>query len=100
MVSSCSDPVIQKKIMRKDAWTLRRCSPCLTHARVRSLRLKVARRILKLWVFGEKGSMITSVHARVVVYMYLLFVMNGQNISNDSDKGVQICIGLAFIRPE
>ena len=39
-----------------------------------------------------------SVHARVVVYMYLLFVMNGQNVSNDSDKGVQICIGL-FIEP-
>ena len=31
-------------------------------------------------------------HARVVVYMYLIFVMTGQNISNDSDKGVQICI--------
>ena len=39
-----------------------------------------------------KGSMITdtftiNVHARVVVYMYLIFVMTGQNISNDGDKG-------------
>ena len=27
-------------------------------------------------------------HARVVVYMYLIFVMTGQNISNDGDKGM------------
>ena len=26
------------------------------------------------------------VHARVVVYMYSIFVMTGQNISNDGDK--------------
>ena len=46
----------------------------------------------------QKGSMITvtftlnfgqCVHARVVVYMYLIFVMTGQNISNDGDKCVQ-----------
>ena len=39
------------------------------------------------------------VHARVVVYMYLIFVMTGQNISNDGDKGVQICISPTFIGP-
>ena len=38
-----------------------------------------------------------SAHARGCV-KYSLVVMNGQNISNDSDKGVQICIGL-FIEP-
>ena len=38
-------------------------------------------------------------HARVVVYMYLIFVMTGQNISNDDDKGMQICISLTFIEP-
>ena len=38
-------------------------------------------------------------HARVVVYMYLIFVMTGQNISNDGDKGVQICISPTFIEP-
>ena len=32
------------------------------------------------------------VHARVVVYMYLIFVMTGQNIS-------AICISLTFIEP-
>ena len=56
----------------------------------------------------QKGSMITDtftinlghcVHAPVVVYMYLIFVMTGQNISNDGDKGVQIfTLNLAFIR--
>ena len=61
--------------MRKDAWVLRRCSPCRTHARVRSLHLIVARRILKLWVFGEKGSMITvtfsvSARARGCVHVF------------------------------
>ena len=40
-----------------------------------------------------------NVQARVVVYMYLIFVMTGQNISNDGDKGVQICISPAFIDP-
>ena len=38
-------------------------------------------------------------HARVVVYMYLIFVMTGQNISNDGDKGVQICISPTFTEP-
>ena len=38
-----------------------------------------------------------NVHARVVEYMYLIFVMTGQNISNDGDKGVQICISPPFI---
>ena len=56
----------------------------------------------------QKGSMITvtftinlghCVHARVVVYMYLIFVMTGQNISNDGGKGVQICIRPTFIEP-
>ena len=36
------------------------------------------------------------VHARVVVYMYLTFIMTGQNISNDGDKGMQICISPTF----
>ena len=36
------------------------------------------------------------VHVRVVVYMYLIFVMTGQN---DGDKGVQICISPKFIEP-
>ena len=46
----------------------------------------------------QKGSMITDtfvghcVHARVVVYMYLIFVMTGQNIST-------ICISPNFIEP-
>ena len=43
----------------------------------------------------QKGSMITDtftinlghcVHARVVVYMYLIFVMTGQNISATKDS--------------
>ena len=38
-------------------------------------------------------------HARVVVYMYLIFVMTGQNISNDGDKGMQICTSQTFIDP-
>ena len=40
-----------------------------------------------------------NVHARVVMYMYLIFVMTGQNISNDGDKGAQICISPTFIEP-
>ena len=40
-----------------------------------------------------------NVHARMVMYMYLVFVMTGQNISNDGDKGVQICISQTFIEP-
>ena len=56
----------------------------------------------------QKGSKITDtftinlghcVQARVVVYMYLIFVMTVQNISNDGDKGVQICISPTFIEP-
>ena len=56
----------------------------------------------------QKGSMISvtftlklgqCVHARVVVYMYLNFVMTGQNISNDGDKCVLICISPTFIEP-
>ena len=56
----------------------------------------------------QKGSIITvtltinlghGVHARVVVYMFLIFVMTGQNISNNGDKGVQICISPTFIEP-
>ena len=39
------------------------------------------------------------VHARVIVYMYLIFVMTGQKISNDGYKGVQICISPTFIEP-
>ena len=38
-----------------------------------------------------------NVHVRVVVYMYLIFVMAGQNICNDGDKGVEICISPTFI---
>ena len=37
--------------------------------------------------------------ARGCVYMYLIFVMTGQNISNDGDKGAQICISPTFIEP-
>ena len=40
-----------------------------------------------------------NVHVRVVVYMFLIFVMTGRNICNDGDKGVQICISLTFIEP-
>ena len=56
----------------------------------------------------RKGSMITvtftihlgqCLHERMVVYMYLIFVMTGQNISNYGDKGVQICISPTFIEP-
>ena len=38
-------------------------------------------------------------HVHVVVYMFLIFVMAGQNVSNDGDKGVQICISPTFIEP-
>ena len=40
-----------------------------------------------------------NVHAHVVMYMYLIFVMTGQNISTDGDKCVQICISPTFIKP-
>ena len=36
-------------------------------------------------------------HACVVVYMYLIYVMTEQNISDDGNKGVQICISPTFI---
>ena len=69
MVSSCSDPVIQKK---KDAWAF--------YDTERPERLNDHKHV------GH------CVHARVVVYMYLIFVMNGQNIS-------AICISPTFIEP-
>ena len=49
----------------------------------------------------QKGSINLGhcVHAHMVVYMYLIFVMTGQNISNDGDKSVQICISPTFIEP-
>ena len=56
----------------------------------------------------QKGSMITDtftinlghcVHAGMVVYMYLIFVMTEQNISDDGDKGVQISVSPTFIEP-
>ena len=40
-----------------------------------------------------------NVNACMVVYMYLIFVMTGQNISNDGDNGVQICISPTFNEP-
>ena len=58
----------------------------------------------------QKGSMITDtftinlghcVHARVVVYMYLIFVMTGQNISATKDCKfalVRRSLNLVFIR--
>ena len=46
-----------------------------------------------------KDTFTINVHARVVVYMYLIFVMTGRNICNDGDKGVQICISPTFIEP-
>ena len=39
------------------------------------------------------------VHAHVAVYTYLTFIMTGQNISNDGDKSVQICISPTFNEP-
>ena len=79
--------------MRKDAWALRRCSPCRTHAcAFSSFNSRQEDILVRRAQLSQSRSQ--SVHARVVVYMYLLFVMNWQNVSNDSDKGVQICIGL------
>ena len=68
MVSSCSDPVIQKKKKK------RRLGIFYTE------RLDDHRHV------GH------CVHAHVVVYMYLIFVMTGQNIS-------AICISPTFIEP-
>ena len=39
------------------------------------------------------------VHPHTVVYMYLIFATTGQNVSNDGNKGVQICISPTFIEP-
>ena len=36
---------------------------------------------------------------RGCVYTFLIFVLTGLNISNDGDKGVQICISPTFIEP-
>ena len=56
----------------------------------------------------QKGSMITDtstinlghcVHAGMVMYMYLIFFMTGQIISNDGDKDMQVCISPTFIEP-
>ena len=46
-----------------------------------------------------KDTFTINVHARVVMYMYLIFVMTGQNISKDGYKGVQICNSPTFIEP-
>ena len=70
MVSSCSDPVIQKK----------KTTPGHIYDTERPERLNDHRHV------GH------CVHARVVVYMYLIFVMTGQNIS-------AICISPTFIEP-
>ena len=69
MVSSCSDPVIQKKK------TLRHI--CNTEIPER---------------LNDHRHVGHCVHARVVVYMYLIFVMTGQNTS-------AICISPTFIEP-
>ena len=72
MVSSFSDPVIQKKKKKKKT---------LGHIYdTRPERLNDHRHV------GH------CVHARVVVYMYLIFVMTGQNIS-------AICISPTLIEP-
>ena len=65
MVSSCSDPVIQKKTLGHIYDTER---------------------------LNDHRHVGHCVHARVVVYMYLIFVMTGQNIS-------AICISQTFIEP-
>ena len=66
MVSSCSDPVIQKK--------------------------KTLGHIYDTERLNDHRHVGHCVHARVVVYMYLIFVMTGQNIS-------AICISPTFIEP-
>ena len=65
MVSSCSDPVIQKKTLGHIYDTER---------------------------LNDHRHVGHCVHAPVVVYMYLIFVMTGQNIS-------AICISPTFIEP-
>ena len=73
MVSSCSDPVIQKKKKKKKTlghiYDTERPERLNDHRHVRHC-----------------------VHACAVVYMYLIFVMTGQNIS-------AICISPTFIEP-
>ena len=98
----------KKKIMRKDAWALRRCSPCRTHTRVRSLHLIVARSILKLLVFGEKGSMITvtfaiSARGRGCVHVFACheWTKISPMIATKACKFASDCsLNLAFIRVE
>ena len=68
MVSSCSDPVIKKKTLGH------------IYDTERQERLNDHRHV------GQCA------HARVVVYMYLIFVMTGQNIS-------AIYISPTFIEP-
>ena len=65
MVSSCSDPVIEKKTLGHIYDTER---------------------------LNDHRHVGHCVHARVVVYMYLIFVMTGKNIS-------AICISPTFIEP-
>ena len=69
MVSSCSDPVIQKKKTLGHIYDTERPERLNDHRHV-----------------GH------CVHARVDVYKYLIFVMTGQNIS-------AICISPTFIEP-
>ena len=68
MVSSCSDPVIQKKTLGHIYDTER------------------PERLNDHTLVGH------CVQARVVVYMYSIFIMTGQNIS-------AICISPTFIEP-
>ena len=69
MVSSCSDPVIQKEKTLGHVYD--------TEGPER---------------FNDHRHVGHCVHSRVVVYMYLIFVMTGQNIS-------AICISPTFIEP-
>ena len=68
MVSSCSDPVIQKKKTLGHIYDTERPERLNDHRHV-----------------GRH-----CVHARVVVYMYSIFIMTGQNIS-------AICISPTFM---
>ena len=72
MVSSCSDPVIQKKKKKKTLGHI--------YDTERPERL------------NDHTHVGHCVHAHVFVYMYLIFVMTGQNIS-------AICISPMFIEP-
>ena len=68
-INSCSDPLIQKKKTLGHIYDTERQERLNDHRHV-----------------GH------CVHARLVVYMYLIFVMTGQNIS-------AICISPTFIEP-